>query len=30
MRTGIWRGLVGIVAVGSFVVLNLLMGRPVG
>jgi hypothetical protein len=29
-RTGIWRGLVGIVAVGSFLVLNLLLGRPVG
>jgi hypothetical protein len=30
MRTGIWRGLVGIVAVASFLVLNVLMGRPVG
>jgi len=30
VRTGIWRGLIGFVAVGSFMLLNLLMGRPVG
>lgn len=30
VRNGIRRGLIGIVAIGSFLLLNLLMGRPVG